>query len=149
MEYLLNIGSAKYTTASSPARKMLFFSSNLNMQNSVVMFTFSDFDCKYPFWVNLVQKIKIFSLFSNLALGLIPRCRIQWQYWIFLLFTVCCCHVTYAFQSESTFCGCGCGLRLWVRVQLQSLFCFWLELPFLGKFGPYNQNCLLNLKYGT
>ena len=35
---------------------------NLNMQNLVVLFTFSVFDWKYPFWANLVQKIKIVSL---------------------------------------------------------------------------------------
>ena len=51
------------TLASPPVKKMSLFSSNLNVQNSVVMFTFSDFDRKYPFWVNLVQKIEIFSLF--------------------------------------------------------------------------------------
>ena len=34
---------------------------NSNMQNSTVMFTFSVFDWKYPFWANLVQKIKIVS----------------------------------------------------------------------------------------
>ena len=31
---------------------------NLNMQNSMVMFTFSIFDRNYPFWINLVQKNK-------------------------------------------------------------------------------------------
>ena len=34
----------------------------LNMQNSMVLFTFSVFDWKYPFWANFVQKIKIISL---------------------------------------------------------------------------------------
>ena len=60
---IFDIASAKYTRASQPVKKMLLFSSNLNLHNSVVMFTFSDFDCKYPFWINLVQKIKIVSLF--------------------------------------------------------------------------------------
>ena len=59
----LCIDSAKYTRASPPVKKMWLFSSSLNVQNSVVMFTFSDFDRKYPVWVNLVQKIKIVSLF--------------------------------------------------------------------------------------
>ena len=77
--------SAKYTRASPPARKMLS-SSNLNTQNSVVLLTFSDFDCKYRFWVNLVQNIKIGSLFWNLVPGLIRICRIQWRCSIFLLF---------------------------------------------------------------
>ena len=35
---------------------------NLNMQNSVVVFTFSILDQKHTFWANLVQKIKIVSL---------------------------------------------------------------------------------------
>ena len=39
---------------------------NSNMQNSMVMFTFSVFYQKYPFWVNLVQKIKIVSFSTNL-----------------------------------------------------------------------------------
>ena len=63
VEYFLCIGLAKYTRASPPASKMSLFSSNLNMLNSAVMFTFSDFDRKYHFWVDLVQKIKIVSLF--------------------------------------------------------------------------------------
>ena len=28
-------------------------------------------------------------------------------------------------------------------------FCFKPEKPFLGKFGPENQNCQLKLKFGT
>ena len=30
-----------------------------------------------------------------------------------------------------------------------SLFCFWVEIPFLGKFGPKNQNCHFKLKFRT
>ena len=82
----LCIGSNKCTRASPPARKMQLFSSNLNMQNSVVMFTFSNFDRKYHFWVKLVQKIKIVSLFWNLAPRLIRICVIQWRCSIFVLF---------------------------------------------------------------
>ena len=32
---------------------------NLNVQNSMMMFNFSVFDWKYTFWANLVQKIEI------------------------------------------------------------------------------------------
>ena len=35
---------------------------NLNMQNSMVMFTFSVLDRKKPFWGNLIREIKIVSL---------------------------------------------------------------------------------------
>ena len=86
VELFLCIGSANYIRASPPARKMSIFSSNMNKQNSVVMFAFSDFDCKYHFWVNLLQIIKIISLFWNLVRGLIRICRIQWWCSIFLLF---------------------------------------------------------------
>ena len=48
-----------------PASKenVVVFLQFLIMQNSVIMFTFSDFDRKYHSWVNLVQKSKIVSLF--------------------------------------------------------------------------------------
>ena len=49
---------------------------NSNMQNSMVIFTFSVFDRKYSFWANLVQKVKIISLSWNLLSRLIPICRI-------------------------------------------------------------------------
>ena len=52
--------------------------SNWNMQDSVVMFTFSVFYWKCPFWVNLVQKIKIANLSWNLAQRLIQIRRIKW-----------------------------------------------------------------------
>ena len=49
------------------------------MLNSMVIFTFSIFDCKYPVWANLVQKIKIISLSWNLVPTVIRICRIQWR----------------------------------------------------------------------
>ena len=55
------------------------------MQNSMMLFTFFVFECQYPFWVNLVQKIKIISLSWNLVSRLIQICRIQWWYLLFLL----------------------------------------------------------------
>ena len=51
---------------------------SLNIQNSMVVFTFSVLDWKYPSWANLVQKIKIISLTWNLVSWLIRICRIQW-----------------------------------------------------------------------
>ena len=41
---------------------------NLNMQNSMVVFNFSVFDRKYSFRVDLVEKIKIVSLSWNFYL---------------------------------------------------------------------------------
>ena len=42
-----------------PQSSKLFLLINSNMRNSMVIFTFSIFDQKYPFWVNLVQKSKL------------------------------------------------------------------------------------------
>ena len=51
---------------------------NSNMENSMMLFTFFIFDQKYPFWANLIQKIK----FARFRWDLIPRLirifRIQW-----------------------------------------------------------------------
>ena len=78
---------------------------NSNMQNSMVMFTFSVFDRKYPYWANLVQKVKIISWSWNLVPRLIRICLFCW------------------------------------------LFCFRFEIPFLGKFGPKNQNYQFKQKF--
>ena len=51
---------------------------NLNMRNSMMMFTFSVFEHKYLFWVNLVQKFKIVCSKWNLIQRLIQICKIQW-----------------------------------------------------------------------
>ena len=57
------------------------------MQNSMVMFIFFVFDWKYPFWANLVQKVKIISWSWNLVARLIRIWRIQWwcSFFLFLI----------------------------------------------------------------
>ena len=52
----------------------------------MALFTFSALDRKYPFWANLVQKIKIVSLSLNLVPKLIRICRIQWCCSFFLFY---------------------------------------------------------------
>ena len=71
---------------------------NSNMQNSMVVLTFSVFDWRYAFWGNLVQKIRIGSLSWKLVLRLIRICRIQWWYSLFYC------------RSEIPFLG-KCGLK--------------------------------------
>ena len=51
---------------------------NLNMRNSMMMFTFSVFEHKYLSWVNLVQKFKIVSSKWNLIQRLTRICKIKW-----------------------------------------------------------------------
>ena len=53
----------------------------------MVVFIFSDLDCKYAFGANLVQETKIVSLSSNLVPRLIWICRIQWCCSLFLFLT--------------------------------------------------------------
>ena len=60
---------------------------NSNMQNSLVVFTFSVLDRKHCFWENLVQKIKIVSLSLNFVSRLIRICRTQRSCSPFLWYT--------------------------------------------------------------
>ena len=57
---------------------------NSNMQNSIMVFTFSVFERKHPFWLCLVQKIEIANLSWNLVPTIIRICRIQWWCSLFL-----------------------------------------------------------------
>ena len=58
---------------------------NFNLQNSMVMFTLSLFDQKYPFFWNLFQKTEIVCWSLNLEPRLIRICRIQ-QWFSFFYF---------------------------------------------------------------
>ena len=57
---------------------------NSNMQNSMVVFSFSVLDWKHIFSADLIQKVKIVSLSRNLVLRLIWICRTQWRSLLFL-----------------------------------------------------------------
>ena len=59
---------------------------NSNMQNSMVMLTFSVSEQNTLFLANLVQKIKIVSLSWSFTPRLIPICRIQWRCSLFLFY---------------------------------------------------------------
>ena len=84
---------------------------NSNMQNSMVMFIFFVFDWKYPFWANLVQKVKIISWSWNLVARLIRICRIQW-----------CCSL-FLFLSGNTLFG-----QIWFK---KSKLSFYVEIWYL------------------
>ena len=60
---------------------------NSNMHNSILLSTFSVFDCKFPLLANLVQKVKIVSLSWSLVASLIRIFRIQWCCSLFLFST--------------------------------------------------------------
>ena len=61
---------------------------NLNMQNSMMVFSFSVLNQKNLFGVNLVHKIKIVSLRWNLVPRLIRICGIQWWCSLLLFLTI-------------------------------------------------------------
>ena len=117
------------------------------------MFIFFVFDWNYPLWVNLVQKIKLVNLNWNLVPRLIQICRFQWWCLLFL------------FETRSTLFGkiwskkwnLSFQAEIWYNEKFGYVefhggvhfFCFGLETPFLGKFGPKNENCQFKLKFGT
>ena len=107
----------------------------------------SNFSVFYPFWANLVKKIKVFSLTSNLVIKLIPICRFQWWCSLFLFITrnilfgqlvpriqKCLFKVKFAYAE------------LIVDVHI---FAFRLEISFLGRLGTKNQNCPCKLEFGS
>ena len=60
---------------------------NLDMPNSMMMFTCFAFDHTYLPLTNLVQKFKIVCSKWNLIKRLIQICKIQWFYLFYLLYT--------------------------------------------------------------
>ena len=118
-----------------------------------MLFSFLIFEWKYPFWANLVQKIKILTLSWNLVPTLIRTCRIQWwcSFFLFLIWNTLFGQI---WPKKS---------KLSVEAEISYLdwfeyaefndtihfFCFGVEIPFWGKFGPNNQNCNFKLKFGT
>ena len=64
--------------------------SDSNLQNLIVKFAFSVFNWIYPFWANLVQKIKIVSFSCILVPRLIRICRVECWFPFFLCVFFCC-----------------------------------------------------------
>ena len=95
---------------------------NTNIQNLMMLFTFFVFDWKHRSWANLVQIVNIYSFF------LFPiRNAFFWKNLV---------------QKVKIF-SLTLNLLLsliWIcRIQKRcSLFCFWLGIHFLSKFGPEN-----------
>ena len=113
------------------------------MQNSMILFTFLVFEWKYPFRANLVQKIKIISSSWNLVPALIRTCRIQWWYSLFLFLI----GNTLFRQIWSKKSKLSVEAEIWYLHSFEyaefncgvHFFCFWVEMLFLGKFGPKDE----------
>ena len=125
----------------------------------MVMFILSVFDWKYPFWANLVKKIKILTLSWNLVRTLIRTCRIQWWCSVFLLLIgntlfgvnlvekVKIVSWSWNLVARLTWIcwiqWCGSLLSFWWKctswenlvqiANIYSFFCFWSEMLFFGK----------------
>ena len=119
----------------------------------MVMTIFSIFEWKYPFWAILTQNIKILILGWNLVPTLIWACRIQ-SWCPFFLFLI-----------GNTLFGQFCSKKSKFSVEVENWeqdyfeypefndailsFCFWVEKPFWGKFGPKHKNSHFTLKCTT
>ena len=122
------------------------------MQNSMVRFIQSVLDSKYTFWANLVQKVDIVSLSKNLVLRLIIICRIQWECSLFLVLILNNFLDIFGPKIQIV-----CSKRNLIPRQFEygefnggaHCICFRQEITFLSKFGPKDENCQLQLKFGA
>ena len=122
------------------------------MQNSVMLFTFLIFDREYPFWTNLVQKIKIVSLRWKLIPSLIRICRIKRCYSLFSYLTRNTLFWANLVQKIKII---SLSWKLvprlirisWIEWWCSLFFFFWLEITFWEKFGLKRQNCQFKLKF--
>ena len=121
------------------------------MQNLMVVFIFSDLDWKYPFWANLVQKIKIVSSSWNLVPGLTQMCRIQWWCPIFQFLIGNTLLGKFDQKNKIDSLSWNSVWRFEYAEFNGGVHFFWfrLEIPFFGKLGPENYNCQFKLKFGT
>ena len=123
------------------------------MQNSVAMFTFSDFDRKYHFWVNLVQKnqncqfILKFGTWTNsnmqnsMAMFIFSAFRWDYPFWANLVQLIKIVRLSWNLVPRL--------IRICKINVMVHLIYFRLKIPFFGKFGPKYQNCQFILKFGT
>ena len=110
---------------------------NLNMQKSMAVFTFSVLDWKYPFWPNLVPDIKIFSFSWSFVLRVIRICTIQCWCSLFLFSA----RNTFSWQIWSKKSKFSVQVEIWLLDWFSCaefsggahFLCFWLEIPYLGK----------------
>ena len=128
-------------------------STNWNMQNSMVVFTFWFLDRKHPFWAILVRKIKTVTLSWKLVQRLIPIWKIQ-----MVLFRFSLLDGKHPFWQ---ICFKKSKLSVWAEIWYQDwfeyadfnggvqIFSFRWETPSFGKLGSKNQNCQFRLKFCT
>ena len=117
---------------------------NSNVQNSTVMYSFSIFDWKYPFWTSFA---KIQNCLFKVKFGTWTNSNMQNSMVMFTFFI---------YNRKYPFC-----VNLILKIKIVSLnwklvpnggvhlFCYRKKIPCLGKFGPKNENCWFKMKFGT
>ena len=115
------------------------------MRNAMVMFTFSVFDCKYPFWANLAQKFKVLTVRWNFVHRLILIPRNQWGCLLFLFTkknTLSRANLVPKFKIACLKWDLVPRLIRICRIQWRcSLRQFSTENTSMGKFEPKIENC--------
>ena len=122
------------------------------MQKSIMVFIFSYLDWKYPFYANLVQKVKIVSLSWNLVARLIQIYRIQWWCSLFVLNQkyLRWANLLQKFKIVSLRWNlvprliCVCRIQCWY-----SVFSFLTRNTLFGQFDSKNQIFLFKVNFGT
>ena len=103
------------------------------MQNSVAVFTFSVLDLKNLFWANLVKKNQ--NCQFKLKFGTKTNLNMQ-NSMIMLTFPA----FDHKYPSRA---------NLVQKFKIVQSEIDWIQLPFLGKFGPKNHKSQFKLKIGT
>ena len=117
----------------------------------MVMSTFFVLKREWSSWEHLVETIKIVSLSWNLSRLIARIRRIQWRCSVFL-FLLCYYLFWTNMVQKIKIARLNWNLvpkliRICKTQRCSQFICFRLEIPFLRKFGPKNQNCLLKLKF--
>ena len=111
------------------------------------------FECKYPFWVNLIQKVK--NSHFKLKFGTYTNSNMQNSMVMFIYFVFDWKYPFWANLSKKSKLSVEVEILVpWLIPICRIQWCcwrffFWVEIPFLGKFGPKSQNYQLNLKFVT
>ena len=86
-EYFLRKYGPKKLSCQFKLKSGTYTNSNIEIESSIMMFTFSFLDHKYLFKANLVKKIEIIKLGYNLLPKPIRICKTQWSYLLSPFFT--------------------------------------------------------------
>ena len=115
------------------------------MQNSIVMmFAFSVFDRKYPFFENMIQRIKIVNLSwmqNSMVLWYFTLLDRKYPFWVNLFQKMKIINLSWNSAQRL--------IRIWRIHWWSSLLLFSIRNTFLGQILYQNKNHLFKLNFGT